>query len=430
MAEEPSLRILLVCHGLAPESVGGVEQHVDGLARALVAAGHKVHVLCKTGRAGPDQGQLRTDPPGPYAVTRVVYRYEGLSTLRSLYESPVIDAAVERFLDSVGPFDIAHVHHLTGLSVNLLEAFERRGIAVAITLHDYWMMCPRGQMWHRDGSCCRTLAPEVCADCLRPTFGAWVPAGDEGTRITAAIHERARAVLARPALRIVPSARALPAFEALGIGGDLFRVVENAVDTEALSRLAPPAAEPGRPLRVGYLGTLIPSKGLDVLVRALRRVSAGGDELELHIHGNAVPYHGDESYLTRVFAALNPTDRVTYYGPYQTGDLPAILSELDVVAAPALWQEAFGLTVREAIAAARPVVVSAIGGLQDAVRDGLDGFRVPPGDVGALSEILRQLAQDRGRVVAAATACRTGGRTRSFAEMAAELADLYLEVLG
>ena len=183
-----------------------------------------------------------------------------------------------------------------------------------------------------------------------------------------ALHAAARELLRRVDALVVPSARVIPQFAALGIDPASIEVVENGVDTASLEQLPDPTCGPG-PLRLGYFGTLMPSKGLDVLLDAVLQLPEG--TVELHVHGNAVPYHGDEGFLTRVFSLLSPGDRVTYHGPYTGHDLPALLAGIDVLAAPALWHEAFGLTVREALAAGRPVVVSRIGGLEDAIDDDL-----------------------------------------------------------
>lgn len=423
------LRILLVTHGLPPESVGGVEQHVDGLARALVAAGHDVHVYAKTGRSGLAQGTTIQDAvqgevaPAPYRTTRVVYRYEGLDSLHSLYAVPLLDAALRAFLRAQPPFDLAHVHHLTGLSTGTVGVLRDAGLPVVLTLHDYWLICPRGQMWHRDGSVCATVDPPRCADCLRPTFGGWVPAGAAGKAELSARHEHARAVLARATALVVPSARAIGPFAALGVEPARFTVIENGVDVAALHTLPLPDVTASRRLRVGYLGTLIPSKGLDVLVAAWQRLPIG--LTELHVHGNVVPYHGDNGFLTRALVGLRPEDRFHFHGPYRTDDLPTILAGIDLVAAPALWHEAFGLTLREALAAGRPVIASRIGGLQDAFPDGTGGRLVTPGSVAELAAALTAMTADRSALAATARAARDLVAVRDFAAMAAELAALY-----
>ncbi|MFO1052434.1 MAG: glycosyltransferase family 4 protein [Planctomycetota bacterium] len=424
-----TLRILLIAHGLPPESVGGVEQHVDGLARALVADGHDVHVYAKTGVAGLPQGSLRDDDAGgaPYRVTRVVYRYEGLDSLRSLYAVPLLDDALSRFLRAHLPFDVAHIHHLTGLSTGILGRLEDAAIPTVLTLHDYWTICPRGQMWHREGRVCETVEPSRCADCLRGNFGGWIGDGAKGQAVVAELHAAALALAGRATALVVPSARAIAPFVALGIPAARFTVVGNAVDVEGLSALPLPDVTSSRRLRLGYLGTLIPSKGLDVLVRAWQRLPPGSTEL--HVHGNVVPYHGDFGYLTQVLARLRPEDRFHYHGPYRTEHLPGILAGIDLLVAPALWHEAFGLTVREALAAGRPVVVSRIGGLQDAVLPGVTGSVVEPGSVDGLADELATLTADRGALAHLAAAAREHSGVRTFTAMASDLLALYRGVL-
>lgn len=425
------MRILLITHGLPPESVGGVEQHVDGLARALVEDGHDVHVLAKTGRSGAPQGTTFDEPAGtndlPYPVTRIVYRYEGLESLRSLYRVTRMDEAVGEFLGR-HDFDVAHIHHLTGLSTGLIEVLCDRGLPAVMTLHDYWMLCPRGQMWHREGRVVDEADPATCAECLHPTFGGWVPSGEDGQAIVRERLDDALSLLAACSALVVPSGRAKPPFVALGVPEDRIRVVENAVDTRALEILPTRPANPDQPLQVAYLGTLIPSKGLDVLVDAVTAQPKG--TVELRIHGNAVPYHGDESFLTRVFSKLGPDDSVHYHGPYRTEELPELLAGVDLVCAPALWKEAYGLTPREALAAGRPVLVSAIGGLQDTVADGTAGRVLPPGDSEAWAKTIRHLAEDRSLVASMARAARKQHQPRPFAEMAGELLRLYRDVVG
>ncbi len=175
----PSMRILLITHGLPPDSVGGVEQHVDGLARALCAAGHDVEFFTRTSRAGTPGDHLEETWPG-CRVTRAIYRWEDLGSLRDLYVSELMQQSLQRFLDAAAArgqrFDVAHVHHLTGLSTGSVAVLRDAGIPVVLTLHDYWLMCPRGQMWHRDGHACPAVEPDTCASCLTSFFPQSLPA--------------------------------------------------------------------------------------------------------------------------------------------------------------------------------------------------------------------------------------------------------------
>lgn len=417
------MRILLVCHGMPPDSVGGVEQHVSGLAGALAADGHAVHVFARGALPGVPQGECRPQRTDNPKITRVAYRWEGVDSLEATYSCPPMAAALRRFLaerTAAGEvFDVAHVHHLTGMSIDALDVLAAARLPTVLTLHDYWLFCPRGQMFHRREEVCTTAEPARCAECLQATFPHWLDANNRDATVQR-LHARALAALARPQQLVVPSARVIPPFTALGVPAGRFTVVENGVDTAALQTLAPPAAGPG-PLRVGYLGTVMPSKGLHVLIAAMQSLPPG--TATLRIHGNVVPYHGDEGYFVRCLQNVRARAGISWLGPYDGTDLPHVLDQLDVVAAPALWHEAFGLTIREALAAARPVLCSRIGGLQDAVDDGEEGFVLPPGDVAAWATAIARLAADRRLVRRLSAKART--RARGFAPMARELVAVY-----
>ena len=417
------MHILQLAHGIPPESVGGVEQHVDGLSRALALCGHQVHIYARTTAHGHAQGDLLPTLAGNPAITRAVFRWEGVRDLASMYDCIPMAATLGRFLDAQRDlgirFDVAHVHHLTGMSTDSLAVLQRAEVPTVLTLHDYWSMCPRGQMWHRREEVCEQVEPQRCGECLAQTFPGWLKP-ETGAPAAAALHDRARAVLAQATKLVIPSARALAPFLKLGVPRERITVVENGVDTEALRMLPLPACGPG-PLRLGYLGTVMPSKGLHVLLEAVLRQPRGS--VELHIHGNVVPYHGDDSYGPRCFGRLTPGCGVHYHGPYATGELPAILGTIDVVCAPALWQEAFGLTVREASAAGRPVLASRIGGLQDAVIDGQEGRVLAPGDVDAWALAIGEFANDRAAV--RTMAARSRPRARGFSAMADDLIQVY-----
>ena len=155
------MRILLVCHGWPPESIGGVEQHVEGLSKALAAAGHQVHVFARSSAPDQPQGSLTREQTGNLTLTRAAYRWEGLTGLDSIYRCEPMADAMRAFLEQERAagrgFDVAHVHHLTGLSTDSLTVLEQAGIPIVLTLHDYWLMCPRGQMWHRNEQVCEQV---------------------------------------------------------------------------------------------------------------------------------------------------------------------------------------------------------------------------------------------------------------------------------
>jgi glycosyltransferase involved in cell wall biosynthesis len=142
---------------------------------------------------------------------------------------------------------------------------------------------------------------------------------------------------------------------------------------------------------IGFIGAVIPSKGVHVLCEAFNRL--GRHDLTLHIHGEATTFHGDDGYLDRLRAIVDPKLDVQFHGRYENRDLSAILAGLDILVVPSLWWENSPLTVREGVLAGLPVVVSLLGGLREAVEEGVAiGFR--GGDSEDLASVLRNVLSD------------------------------------
>jgi glycosyltransferase involved in cell wall biosynthesis len=162
-----------------------------------------------------------------------------------------------------------------------------------------------------------------------------------------------------------------------GLPVDLFRGV---------TRAASPA------LRVGYLGSIIPSKGAHVLIEAFRKLDRSNVRLDLY--GAVVPYHGDATYESRLRALASDDPRITLHGRYENKDLPEILGKIDILVVPSIWWETFCITIREGWLGGVPVVASRLGALAEAIEDGATGLLFEPGDPDDLARALSRLCDD------------------------------------
>jgi len=172
-----------------------------------------------------------------------------------------------------------------------------------------------------------------------------------------------------------------------GLAGELV-VLPLGVD---LSRFHPVDRHaPEGTLRVGFVGRLIPHKGVDVLLRAV----ALDDRILADVFG-AGP-EGDA--LHELARSLGIEDRVTFHGHVEESEVPATYATVDVLAVPSVpmpsWIEQFGRVVVEAQAAGVPVVSSTSGALPDVVGD--TGLLVPPNDPAALAAALGRLLDEPG----------------------------------
>src|SRR5262249_27522521 len=107
-------------------------------------------------------------------VVRINNTFRKARNFEETYSNETIDALSAGIIDQFRP-DIAHIHHLTCLSTGIIRQLAARGIPRYLTLHDYWLICHRGQFLDVEYSLCSNAerAPtEMCARCLTPAVPA------------------------------------------------------------------------------------------------------------------------------------------------------------------------------------------------------------------------------------------------------------------
>jgi D-inositol-3-phosphate glycosyltransferase len=145
--------------------------------------------------------------------------------------------------------------------------------------------------------------------------------------------------------------------------------------------------------RILSLGRLVERKGVDTVIAALARVP--GAELVVAGGPGGADYERDPE-VRRLRAEADRhgvAGRVRFVGAVPRDQVPALVRSSDVVACVP-WYEPFGIVPLEAMAAGRPVVAAAVGGMLDTVVDGVTGVHVPPRDPERLAAVLRELLGD------------------------------------
>jgi glycosyltransferase involved in cell wall biosynthesis len=102
----------------------------------------------------------------------------------------------------------------------------------------------------------------------------------------------------------------------------------------------------------------------------------------------------EQEHLTKLAKTLGISDAVKLLG--FRDDIPNVVNVFDIVAQPSI-EEAFGLSMVEAMALGKPIVGSNVGGIPEVVDDGVTGILVPPGDCNALSKAIVDLLNDPAR---------------------------------
>jgi glycosyltransferase involved in cell wall biosynthesis len=352
---------------------GGAETVAVRTQRLLESAGHRVLPFAVTADGTrPPTGRPRLVPARSDGRAR--------GPLAGVYSVPA-RRELERLLRN-RRFDVAHAHNVYEfMTLSVVGALVRRRLPVVLTLHDYRAICPNGVLHTHDGVCRRCpdsgrFGHAVTHRCVRGS--AWKSA-------VAAVEARTnswRRAYDRADVLVAPSRLLRRTMASAGLSADAFRVVPNPVPAAPLrDRVAEP------PTFV-FAGRLVEAKGVDVLLEAARRLTAG--ERIVILGGGRL-----ESPLRRRAAAERLPVEVRGFEPPA-----AVAHELRRATAlvfPSRWVENCPMAILEAASVGVPTIASDLGAMRDLVDDGRDGVLVPEGDDAALAAAMATLARNQAR---------------------------------
>jgi D-inositol-3-phosphate glycosyltransferase len=352
---------------LGGKETGGMNVYVREVSRELGRMGVSVDVFTRS-----------QDPSIPRVVrlgerARVIHLAAGV-------EAPMARERVydhlDEFVEGIEAWRIAEA-----IDYDLIHAHYWLSGSAALALKTRWSV-PVLQMFHTLGRLKNRVARSAAE--LEPAVRL-----EEETRI---VSEADRIVAAN----VVERAELLRDYAAhasriatipCGVDTDLFTPGDRA---EARRRLG----LDDRPVLL-WVGRIAPIKGLDTLLDTVARLREGGQDMRLLVVGGDAdePTSGHETSLRQRIARLGLVDSVRFVGPQPQSVLPLYYAAADLTVLPSYY-ESFGMVALEAMACGSPVIASRVGGLVTTVRDGVTGFLVPDGDVGALAERIETLVTD------------------------------------
>jgi glycosyltransferase involved in cell wall biosynthesis len=223
--------------------------------------------------------------------------------------------------------------------------------------------------------------------------------------------------LNRVGVIVSPSAFTRELYIRAGVDERRIVVIEKGSDLPAA---ASPVIRPDGRLRIGYVGQIVPHKGVELLVLALRRMPQV--DLEVRIHGNPAPF---PHYAAKLRRLAGGDRRIVFAGAFPRSERDRVYSELDAVVVPSLWYENSPNVIHEALAHRTPVIAADLGSMRELVEHGRNGLRFAPGDAASLAEQLLRLAAEPSLV----NTLRAGiGPVRPAAREVEDLEALYLDL--
>jgi len=422
--------------------MAGAEINTHKLAVDLRARhGHEVHVFCRGWNLECEPYRERDEELDGLHVRRVDFGRGGLPN-RWRRHDPRLEGAFRRALDEIQP-DLVHFQHFIYLSTDLVGIAKAAGVPVIASLRNFWFRCPWGTLLYHDDTVCHRRPGTDCLSCLWPdrlsrrrdvipwrqlnplqiaAFERLGPSAPLPREVSAMLGSLAtwedefRSALLQTDMLHSPSEFLKHQLVDFGIPPEHIAVVTNGFRY---------AAEKVRPkqratkLRLTMIG-MHRLKGLHVMIDAFRRLPPGA--ASLRVYGQVASQRYADQQRAR--AEGYP---IEFCGTYRQDELYEVFGATDVLVVPSIWYENCPTVIREAFATGTPVVASDIGGMAEAVRNGVDGLLFQAGDPVSLSRTLERLIE-RAELVDELRANITPPLT--VEQCTDQIADLYHAAMG
>lgn len=352
-----------------PEIGAGVEMTLHHLTQGLIQNGIEPVMLSTTKEPGLHQTSrngIKIWRAGVRNIYQPDLKHRHHPAARALWHffdsyNAAMQPLLRRVLAVEQP-DVISLHNLAGWSAAVWQTIAALGIPSVQVLHDAYNICPKGSMYREDRGNCSAQ----CFSCrlLR------LPHRTLSRRLSAVVGV-SEYILARHLqagyFREVP----------------IQRIINNARDPADLGITDTANRPPDGTFRIGFIGRLDPTKGIETLLHSFRAASLGS--AELWIAGT-----GDTNYELRLQAHYSDP-RIRFLGRVSPRDF---YPNVDVIVVPSLWHDTFPGVVFEALAFGKPVIGSRRGGIPEIIQNGENGFLFEPDSPSELTNLIRTIAVD------------------------------------
>ncbi|MGE3509823.1 MAG: glycosyltransferase [Vicinamibacterales bacterium] len=430
------MKVLQVIHGYPMRFNAGSEVYTQTLCQAL-AERHEVHVFTRMEDDFAADHAMRVEPDADDA--RVTLHLVNMARTRDRYRYEGVDQRFAELLDRLRP-DVVHIGHLNHLSTSLVREAAGRGIPQVFTLHDYWLMCPRGQFMqmHPENpedlwAACDGQEHRKCALRCYARYASGAPAERavdvaHWTNWVARRMAHVREMVELIDLFVAPSRYLMKRFrDDFGLPERKLHFLDYGFDLE---RLRGRQRQGHEAFTFGYIGTHIPAKGIQHLLAAFAQLQG---QPKLRVWGrprDCTPALRDQAHGLPGSAS----DRIEWMGEYRNIDIvPDVLNRVDAIVVPSIWAENSPLVIHEALQARVPVITADAGGMAEHVEHEANGLLFRFRDPSSMAEQMQRLVDDPGlavRLGARGYRYSNDGEVPALQQHVEEIEGLYRQVIA
>ena len=408
------MKILLVSHTFLPKYVAGTEVYTYGLAKEL-SKNNSVSIFT-------------TDPLNKFNDYRIIKtnydkipiftlrkNIKGSHTFENTYNDQKTINPFKKLLSEFKP-DIIHYQHIMHLTPDLVKIGASLKIPQLITLNDFWFQTLLFNRISSQGKLMFNFTDEIAATDLAKVFGSGFfylfnkKSGFINRLFKKIIYKifggifyffekseylekiKVRNLMMRKGLRnadlvIFPTVFIYQEFSKWGFEAKKTLVSSHGINTGIFTNVNKTKSSV---LRFGFIGSIIPSKGLDLLLKAWSTVSASNTKLL--IYGNL---DSNKKYKKEILNLKNKCKNIKFMGTFLPNEVANVFAGIDILIIPSRWFENAPLVLRNALLSHTPIIATNLGSLVELVNEKCSGLLFENEDADDLAEKINSIIKDR-----------------------------------
>lgn len=417
------MKILQIAHSFPPESMTGSEIYAYNLSLSL-AKNHTVSIFYRVDNPEQEEYEVIKDNYNGLTVYKINNTLKYYRSLKKIYNNKDIENKFLAVLKEAEP-DIIHMHHLLFLSTGIIHEIKKQGIPIVFTLHDYWLVCQNGKLLKNNLRLCKDPVNANCLFCSIRFFNLKNLSKKLFYFLIQNMVSKARNIELENIYKdvdlfISPSIFLLNKFIELGMPSAKIIHSGHGINIDLFNDIKKTKSDK---IRFGFIGTLIPSKGAHILIKAFNKIKE--DKATLKIYGKSFTGNRIFGYYYKIKRMARRNKDIIFMDVFDNKNISDIFKEIDVLIFPSIWHENSPLVLHEAILSKTPVIASDIGGVKELINC-YNGILFNVGDVKGLQEKMQYIIDKPENIERLKN---DTPKVKSIKDNAKELEEIYSSIL-
>lgn len=350
-------------------SKGGSETHFFGLKKILEKNNHQVIVFAVENKKNISQGN------GEYFTREIAMKLTNLKDVFNIFYNYQAILKLKEIILKEKP-DVAHLHNISHhFSPAIIKVLKKYNIPVAMTAHDYKIICPNYKLFNQQGICEKCVGGKY----YQCTLNKCVKKSYLGSLLMTleAYWSKWKKYYEYVDVFIAPSQFLRNKLIKDGYKQEKIKYIPNFLEQKISSDQEKEFKEGGYIL---FSGRLSAEKGVDTLIKALAKIK--DKRIQLKIAGDGEKFLN----LKNLAKELKIEERVKFLGHQSSAEVMDLIKKSKFMVVPSLWHENASYSVLESYSQGKVVIGSNLGGTREVVLDNKTGLIFKSGDVDDLAK--------------------------------------------